>query len=357
MEDLKQRYERSRQAWNECASVYEQQIVCGHPDIHAFECFEEDLLDHILIHLCNSQPRPVKLIDVGCGSGRLHLRYGAKALGDRGLEEDHPLHTLRRARPDLTFDSSLQRGMIEVWGIDFSAEMISLAERKVERAALRKGPNLHLSFETGSAFDLSPEPPDALPVSVCLVNSIGVMQGPEGARKLFKAMRRSVEAANGVAIISCYQGEYVRSYGLGQYESTLDVSGQPCWLTPNTHAQDGHRLVARAYKRAYSPSPILVVDAYDTRGQLIEEDVVLERNPGLTDWTIETGKIRTYTDYESHWYSFDQVRQWVREIWPSASQHFETRRLDPLRAEPAQMAILDPGGHLDEPLRRWGLLA
>ena len=43
MLDLKEKYEKDKTTWDECAATYEKQIVGGHPDILAFENFEEDL--------------------------------------------------------------------------------------------------------------------------------------------------------------------------------------------------------------------------------------------------------------------------------------------------------------------------
>jgi hypothetical protein len=72
--------------------------------------------------------------------------------------------------------------------------------------------------------------------------------------------------------------------------------------------------------------------------------------------TIETGRIRTHTDYESNWYGFRQIDEWVRELWTEPSHHFATGRVDALRAEPAQMAVLDCGDELRERLILWGAI-
>ena len=42
--------------------VYEKQIVGGHPDIAAFEAFEEDFLEEVLRYLADKQERPIKLM-------------------------------------------------------------------------------------------------------------------------------------------------------------------------------------------------------------------------------------------------------------------------------------------------------
>ncbi len=356
MADLKTLYEKHRLAWDECASTYERQIVCGHPDITAFEQFEEDFLDRVLALLCGEQERPVRLIDVGCGSGRLHVRYGAQTADDRELGDEHPLHRLRGTGCGLAHDPRLAGRLTQVHGIDFSDQMVRLASEKIAQCGLAAARGADLTLEQGSAFELEPEPDDHLPVAVCLINSISVMQGPEGARELFGSMRRAVEKARGIAIISCYQREYLPSYGLGQYESTLDVSGQPVWLKPDDHARQGMRLVARDYKRAWSDDDSLIVDVFDERGTLVEEGFLLRRDAMATMRTMETGQIRTHTDYESNWYGYWEIDEWTRELWPEPRHHFATIRLDALRAEPAQMAILDCGDHLGERLSLWGAI-
>jgi hypothetical protein len=83
---------------------------------------------------------------------------------------------------------------------------------------------------------------------------------------------------------------------------------------------------------------------------------VLERDPVETARTLETGQIRTHSDYGSNWYGFDRIEGWVRELWCEPCHHLHTRSLDALRAEPAQMAILDPGDHTRSLLKSWGVM-
>ncbi|MCA1810027.1 MAG: hypothetical protein LC725_11360, partial [Lentisphaerae bacterium] len=73
---LPERYARDQKIWDDCAQAYEAAIVHGHPDVTAYENFEEDLLDRILLFLARDARQELHLYDVGCGSGRLHLRYG-----------------------------------------------------------------------------------------------------------------------------------------------------------------------------------------------------------------------------------------------------------------------------------------
>jgi SAM-dependent methyltransferase len=181
---LKEIYHRDRDVWNECAEVYEEQIVGGHPDIAAFEAFEEDFLEEILRYLADEQERPIKLMDIGCGSGRLHSHFGAKTIQASSLPESSPIRHIKECRPSLTFDDLLADRLCEVWGIDFSQSMIDLARRKHHEAGFDDCTPVEFTFEQGSAFELEPEDMDVLPVAVCLVNSIGVMQGVEGAVEL-----------------------------------------------------------------------------------------------------------------------------------------------------------------------------
>jgi SAM-dependent methyltransferase len=353
MDDLGQKFLKDRKTWDECAQTYERQIVGGHPDIAAYEEFEEDFLDRLLRFLVEHQDRRVKLMDIGCGSGRLHIRYGAKSAVTGELDESHPLVKLKVIRPELRFDGALARGISEVWGVDFSQNMIDLAKAKLHEVGLDRESGIGLSLEQGSAFDLPEESDEVLPVAISLVNSIGVTQGPVGAIKLFQSMCRAVKSAGGIAIISCYQREHLESHGLGQYESTLDVSGQPWWLIPDSYASKRYRLVPRYYKRAFSEDPEMVVDVFDKGGSMVKKGFVLRRDPERVAQTLETGNIRTHTDYESYWYGYDLIEEWIDAHWLEKSYHFRTKQLDKLRAEPAQMAIYDAGNHLEPLLDRW----
>lgn len=357
MDSLQKKYELDKQTWDECAEIYERQIVGGHPDILAFEEFEEDFLDRILRYLAEKQNRPLKLMDIGCGSGRLHVRYGAKTQSIAEFPHSHPLLLLKKNSPKLAYDPILAKSLAEVWGIDFSSKMIDLAKEKLQNIGLENYREIKLTLEQGSAFELKEQSDKILPVAVCLVNSIGVMQGAEGANELFKSLRRVVESAKGIAIISCYQQEYIKSYGLGQYESTLDVSGQPVWMEPDTYASAEFKQIPTQYKLAHSKDNKLTLDVFDLNDNLIKNDHILERNSAKTEQTIKTGDIRTYSKYESHWYSHDHIDEFIQDNWETnKSYHIKTQELDIVRAEPAQMAILDFGGYLKGLFELWELL-
>jgi len=357
MIDLKEKYLKDKHVWDECSKDYEIQIVGGHPDITAFEKFEEDFLDRILSFLALNQERPIKLMDIGCGSGRLHLRYGAKTAEISGLLEKTKIHKLKSDNPDFYNDPLLSEKLVEVWGIDFSKKMINLAKQKIKNAGLDKYNRILLNFEEGSAFDLQEQSKDILPVAVCLVNSIGVMQGTEGAKELFRSMRRAVESSNGIAIISCYEKEHIETYGLGQYESTLDVSGQPALLEPDAYASIKFKQIPRYYICANKPQKKLLVDVFDEKGKLLVENHVLKRNIKKTKKVVSSGHIETYSDYESNWYSFEQIQEWMNKYWMSMGYHIHAKEIDILRARPAQLAIFDPNNLLEDFFKEWGILA
>ena len=358
-DSLREGYERDRNVWNSCARNYEDQIVCGHPDIVAYEAFEEDFLDRILLYLVRECGRSVELLDVGCGSGRLHLRYGLKVTDDVHLDPDLA-GKLRRARqsiPGSEYDALLARRLRAIRGLDFSDSMIKLAEKKLAAAGLDASINSRLFLRVGSAFDLKQLMKYPVPVAVSLCNSIGVMQGPSGAVELFKAMRRAVESAGGIAIISAYAKQALETFALGNYESTMSVCGQPLWLEPDTYSDCRYTQVPRAYKLAHDPDRTIRVDVFDQKGKLVKEKFVLRRSEPAVQRVLETGHIETHSDYESYWYSFEQFEEWIDNLWPKAqSYHLVGKSIDALRAEPAQIAILDAGGRLQGLLNRWQAL-
>ena len=67
---------------------------------------------------------------------------------------------------------------------------------------------------------------------------------------------------------------------------------------------------------------------------------------------LKNGHIVTYSNYESNWYSFEQVDEWVNLFWNKPTYHFETKYLDKLRAEPGQISIFDAGDSLSNLLER-----
>lgn len=329
LEDL---VRRDHGVWEACAPSYEDRIVHGHPEVRAYLGFEEDLLDRLLRFLTRDRGREIVLHDIGCGSGRLHLRYGRHLLPNRTQRGEPTLSTQLRA----------------VHGLDFSSQMLALARRKLQAAGLEEllGSRLHLT--EGSAFDLPPLPTAPLPVAVALCNTIGVMQGPSGAGRLFAALRRAV-GDGGIAMVSCYRREAVEDFALGNYESTQDVSGQPRWLTPTDFAGEGFLQVPRRYKCAGDRDPAVVVDVFDQAGNLVKAGHVLVRHPAATQETVRSGHIKTHSDYESRWYGFDQLELWIAEHWRGVrTHHLKGTQLDTLRAGAVQLAFLDGSGLLGD---------
>ncbi|HUW60936.1 MAG TPA: hypothetical protein VMZ06_08020 [Candidatus Bathyarchaeia archaeon] len=358
---LTQACDRDRGVWDQCAAAYERNIVHGHPDVVAYEAFEEEFLDRVLAFLAERSGKPLHVIDVGCGSGRLHLRYGLKTTrGDQLPAADaENLARARASRRDLDYDPVLAGetgGGIElIGGIDLSSELINLAAGKLGEAGLGTLLGQRLWLRQGSAFDLEPLDPEPLPVLVTVCNSIGVMQGPEGAQQLFKSLRRAAETASGIAVISAYRKEAVQSHALGNYESTMNVSGQPRWLAPQTYARNnGFTLVPRRYKRAWDSSKSILVDVFDRNGQKVCDGFLLTRVNDEVERTIETGHIRTWSRYESYWYGFDTIARWIDAYWGrDTSWHLAGIELDALRAAPAQIAVYDPQRRLADLFGRW----
>ncbi len=347
-------YDRDRHVWDACANTYERQIVGGHPDVRAYEAFEEDLFDRVLRHLA-AAGNALRLYDVGCGSGRLHLRYGLQTTDAATLTSGDAARVgaARQIDPGVRHDPLLAAHLIGVGGIDFSISMLELGDRKLRAAGLSVAINDgRLSFDHGSAFDLPPFG-HGVPVAVCCCNSIGVMQGREGAAALFTSMRRAVDPAGGVAIISAYRRAAVADQALGNYESTMDVCGQPAWLVPNEYPAPSYRKVPVAYKRARDPSPQMVVDVIDSTGATVRRGLVLQRDPEVVAATVADGHIRTETDYESRWYADDEFAGWIDRCWDGRGRRIDGARLDALRAEPVQLAVYDPERRLDDLFARW----
>lgn len=355
-DDLENICIRDRKVWDSCASIYDRRIVNGHPDVLAYEAFEEDLLDNILNYLILETKRAIHLLDVGCGSGRLHQRYGLKTadVSELPKEDIEKVNTFRMLNNRFAFDPLLAVKLSSIDGIDFSANMLKIAEERIRVSGLSSLLGAKLFLRQGSAFDLQPLNSGSLPIAVSVCNSIGVMQGPSGAVSLFESMRRAVEDSGGIAIISAYRKEAVITHALGNYESTMDVSGQPYWLVPDTYASPEYIHVPYYFKRSYDPHPGIIVDVYDREGNRVEKGYVLQRDEKRVREVIETGRIRTSTDYESYWHGFEIFDEWIRTYWPSGrSYHIAGQILDAVRAKPVQLAILDITGKLKELLKNW----
>ena len=234
--------------------------------------------------------------------------------------------------------------------------LIRLARRKLAAAGLDASADGRLALWQASAFDLEPLECAETPVAVSVCNSVGVMQGPEGAGRLFAAMGRAVAQAGGIAIISGYRRDAVASHALGNYESTMHVSGQPVWLAPDTYAGPGYRQIPVAYKRAWDPDDAVRTRVFHRDGGLACAEHRLTRIPERVRETIATGHIRTHDGYESRWYSVEQFRQWMAECWPDKKcRHVLAGRLDALRAHPVQLAVLDMEDRLAGFWERYGV--
>lgn len=342
---LEKRYRDDLVTWDRCAADYERAIVCGHPDVRAYEDFEEDFLDALLRYLLLKGEGPLRLLDAGCGSARIHLRYGLK------MSPSVP-NTPGR---DIAYDPLIASGLNGIDGVDFSSEMLDIARQKLSTAGISPRIRNLLRLRQGSAFDPAPEFVKGLPVAMAVCNTIGVMQGPEGARRLFQALRKEVEQEGGIALISAYRHDAVSNYALGNYESTMNVSGQPYWLQPLRFTSRDVVPIPLEMKRAFDSNPTIRVGINRPDGTRLEE-CILKRDPKAVQEVIATGHIRTLWDYESYWYPMDQVAEWIATYWGRLPVwHIDGRQIDALRAWPVQLAILDAGNHLKDFLWRLGI--
>ncbi len=337
------RYEHDRAIWEQCAITYERQIVRGHPDVTAYESFEHSFIDKLVLFLTRDRSLTLDCYDFGCGSGRIHTLLAPFLKDSSSTSEGKRIHPKKG-------------GLNHVGGIDFSEQMIEIARQNLVSAGLASLYPEYLAFDIGSAFDVEPYTGEHIPLALSVCNSIGVMQGEEGACNLFKVMQRYVKPKNGIALISCYCREAVEGYALGNYESTMDVSGQPCWLTPNSYAKPGNTLVPNCYKRAYDREQTILVDVFNNDNKCIEHNFKLYRNSDAVKKVIETGHIDTYNEYHSNWYSTEKIKDWMREFWEDGTLwHIPGYQLDRLRGEPAQLAVVDYNGAFEPLARNWNL--
>lgn len=343
MTSFTQQYEHDRTIWENCADTYERQIVRGHPDVTGYEAFEHSFIDRLAVHLIRDCGKNIHCYDFGCGSGRIHTLLA-------------PM--LFSASSPFPKNSDGNTGhLVHVGGIDFSEQMIQLAHQNLSEHGLQHLCPDFLSFDIGSAFNVPSYKGDATPFAVSVCNSIGVMQGPEGAKKLFSVMGRFVRERKGIALISCYQCEAVEDFALSNYESTMDVCGQPVWLTPRIQLPSSDSTpVPRCYKRAYSREEDIIVDIYDHENKPVKKNVSLTRDPERVRNVIATGEIDSFNGYHSHWYSTSQVKEWMNTYWnDGALWHISGGTLDRLRGEPAQLALVDYSGGFSSLASRWGL--
>jgi hypothetical protein len=127
-------------------------------------------------------------------------------------------------------------------------------------------------------------------------------------------------------------------------------------MVPDIYAKNEFLKRPKDYKRAFSNEQTIAVDVFERNGEMVQPNFTLERHPEKTDKTLETGHIQTHSGYESNWYSYDQVEEWIKTHWGEKTYHLKTKHLDALRAEPAQLAILDCGGNLSELFKHWKIL-
>jgi len=347
-DDLMEREGQERALWESCAKSYEDLIVQGHPDIRATESLEEEWLGYLLREKAMESTKEIHVVEAGCGSARVLVQLAAaateaQALGqvDRAL-----LQAYRRNHPEGTFHAGWAQACGELLGVDFSRSMLVLADKRFLRSGLshwiqsRRARLIH-----GSAFHL-PETAPGQSWVICLLNSIGVMQGEQGARALLRSVRQAA-GKNGIGFVSAYRAEAMATYGLGQYESTLEVAGIPEWLDGDL--REGCRARSRQMIRTGQGGFRLVVDWLDSSGTKVGEGE-LRRNPVRVERVCETGEVVTRSGYRSRWYPWSQMAQMVWEEWGEAGWQMSPGGLDRLRGSPLQWLWFDPTGWIRKSL-------
>ncbi|MBI2263816.1 MAG: class I SAM-dependent methyltransferase [Armatimonadetes bacterium] len=344
----RERATRNVQIWDSCAKEYEESIVCGHPEIVRYEAFENDLVDSILFHVIKLRMRKITLIDLGCGSGRFHVRYGAKTTHPDNVPtaDRQALCRLQSGRPDLQYDSLLDRHLQAVFGVDFSEAMLRLAAEKLCcESGLGTVLENRLFLDRGLAQEFIPAFPVDYPVVICMINTIGIFQGVEGAIALLRHIRDLVEPHGGIGIISALRQERINPYALCNYESTMNVSGQPKWLEAENGKIYGKGYDIRPERHKLSLFNESYVDAcvYDAQGRVVEERLRFHRIPEKVRYVQETGHIHTYSDYYSKWYSREELCEMCDLEWGGAHQWVPAERVDRLRGQMGQIVLLgDP---------------
>jgi SAM-dependent methyltransferase len=342
--NLVKKEKQDRRNWIRCAEAYERQIVSGHPDIHGYERFEEDFIDRLLLNLLPRSDRRVALTDFGCGSGRVLLRVGSQCV-DRAILSEKDLSLLNQRtfeHPELAWNPLFNERINSLCGIEFSSPMINIAKNKIRTAGLGVlMKSQKIRFVVGSAFETRKVTKGVLPLDICLMNSIGVMQGVTGAKKLIRLIYRRACQYRGIGIISFYQRESLETCGLQQYESTMEVSGLPDWIDSGNLPVGGYKFRNKSFQRGLNSDPVLFSDVFRRNGRKIAS-VAFLRDVKKVQKTIQTGIIRTSTGYESHWYGWNQVEEWVRVLSLKGVLHVKGKWLDPLRAHPLQLLIVDP---------------
>ncbi len=343
--------------WDAPGLPVEDAVAAEHPAVASMLAFEQDFMDRLLHHFARQCSSRIELVDVGCGIGRLHYRYGIKTAdpGTASLSDSIRLERIRRQDPSLAFDSELAAKLARVSGIDFSAHQLNRVEGRLVEAGLSNMLRSRLQMRTGSIQSLESQFPETLPLVVSMCNSIGLLPSPNGAAALFRSVRRMVEPSKGIAVISAFRRGAVVTHALPVYESLIHLFGQARWLHPGDFVGMRYRQKAQRHKSVRDPDQTVIVDVYDCEGNLVKEQHTLTRIPDEVAKAVETGHIRTVGDYHTHWYGEEQVASWISEYWSGIRHyHLTGKGLDPERGEAIQLAVLDASGLFEGLLESWG---
>jgi SAM-dependent methyltransferase len=345
---------QSKKLWDEQTDLYEEDTIdCnGQPDIIRYQNFEYDLMDKVLSLVLKNRDvnRKITLIDFGCGSGKLHIRYGCKMIDSDDIsdpDDRKKLNRLRRSMFGLQYDEHFKNGMDRIIGIDFSENMIDLAKIKTHSAGLTQDLDSKLIFKQGYVHEFDMDVGDTIPIVACMINTIGIMQGVEGARKAIWAMERII-GKDGLGVISMYRKDKVEKYALCRYESVMESDGQPIWLIPIVHAEKDVIIKPKAYKTALHDTDTLPAMIFCSGGNAPIQTMIFRRDPNIVKETVETGVIRTHTGYYSKWYSREEMEDILSDIFGTSYKIVDAEKFDYLRGEVGQIAFVGNLNLIDE---------
>jgi len=122
-------------------------------------------------------PSPGRLIDLGCGTGRLLIQCA-------------------------------RRGF-ECLGVDLSETMLEEARLKAEAESLR------IEFLNANLVELDPVPSASFDYAACLFSTLGMIRGPANRTRFLGHVRRILKP-NGVFILHAHNARYKFGFGLGK---------------------------------------------------------------------------------------------------------------------------------------------
>ncbi len=138
------------------------------------------------VQFCESAfPRPGKLLDLGCGTGRLDLHFARKG-----------------------FDCT---------GVDLSPEMLAHAERNATAAGLA------IHYQLGNIVDLANVPEASFDYAACLFSTLGMVRGPENREAAIRSVARVLKPG-GRFVLHVHNRDFLGLKGKGLWNGDITMS-------------------------------------------------------------------------------------------------------------------------------------